>query len=255
MNIRALITRPRAKGELLARQIEAAGGFALCCPLVETSTGKEYHQVVDKLAKLHRNDYIIAISDNAVNYANQSLVAQQQHWPSQCNYIAVGPTTAACWQQHGVKQIATPEQHDSEGMLTLLASTPLEQKNILILRGNGGRETLADELAKRAKNVTYCEVYQRAAPSYQYEELSNKWQQLGINSVIITSAEILTSLMRSLPSQALIWIRPLHFIVPSQRIAAIAQSWKIHNVTIADGASNNSLFNALRQLDMQIGIS
>ncbi|MDX2320671.1 MAG: uroporphyrinogen-III synthase [Moritella sp.] len=255
MKIRALITRPRAKGEQLARQIEAADGAALCCPFIDISAGSEFNKVSSLLEKLQPDDYIIAISDNAVNYANTSLINEHRTWPQRINYIAVGPTTAKCWRLHGIKNTNVPNTHDSEGVLKLLQNASVEHKNIVILRGNGGRETMAEDLIKRSANVTYCEVYQRTAPTYDPELLINKWQQFAINSVIITSGEILGNLIKTIPYTALPWILNLHFIVPSQRIAALAHKLGIEHVTIASGASNNSLFNAVKQLDMQIGIS
>ena len=255
MKIRALITRPRAKGEQLARQIEAAQGAALCCPFIDISAGQEFDKVSSLLEKLQPDDYIIAISDNAVNYANASLISENKRWPQQINYISVGPTTAQRWHKYGINHTEIPDTHDSEGVLKLLKNVPVEHKNIVILRGNGGRETMAEDLTKRTANVTYCEVYQRTAPHYDPEQLINKWQQFAINSVIITSGEILGNLIKTIPYTALPWILNLHFIVPSQRIAALAYTLGIKHVTIASGASNNSLFNAIEQLDMQIGIS
>lgn len=255
MNIRALITRPLVKGEQLARQIEAANGAALCCPFIDISAGQQFDKVSQLLENLQPNDYIIAISDNAVNYANTSLMLDNKTWPQQINYISVGPTTAQSWQKHGVNNAKIPATHDSEGVLKLLKNVSVADKNIVILRGNGGRETMAEDLTKRTANVTYCEVYQRTAPNYDPEVLINKWQQFAINSVIITSGEILGNLIKTIPDTALPWILNLHFIVPSQRIAALAHGLGITHVTIASGASNNSLFNAVKQLDMQIGIS
>lgn len=255
MKIRALITRPRAKGEQLARQIEVANGAALCCPFIDISTGPQFESVSTLLDKLQSGDYIIAISDNAVNYANASLMNENKTWPQQINYIAVGPTTAKSWQKNGIQHAKTPDSHDSEGVLKLLANVSVANKNIIILRGNGGRETMAEDLIKRTANVTYCEVYQRTVPSYEPALLINKWQQFAINSVIITSGEILGNLIKTIPYTALPWILNLHFIVPSPRIAALAHELGIEHVTIARGASNNSLFNAVKQLDMQIGIS
>ncbi|MFT5880555.1 MAG: uroporphyrinogen-III synthase [Moritella sp.] len=255
MKVRALITRPATKGEQLVSKIKAAQGFALSCPFIDITAGREYDKVGELMAKLHPNDYIIAISDNAVNYASASLSQAAAHWPQGINYIAVGPTTAQCWHKYGVADALVPENHDSEGVLKLLANTAVADKNIIILRGNGGRETMAKNLRVRAANVYYCEVYQRSVPYYEYDLLINNWQHLAINSVIITSGEILGNLMQSIPSAALSWITNLHFIVPSQRIADIANAFGINHVIIADGASNNSLFNAVKQLDMQIGIS
>jgi len=255
MKIRALITRPRVKGEQLARQIEAANGAALCCPFIDISAGQQFDKVSSILEKLQPDDYIIAISDNAVNYANTSLINANKTWPQQINYIAVGPTTALSWQKYGINHARIPDTHDSEGVLKLLANASVEHKKIVILRGNGGRETMAEDLTQRTANVTYCEVYQRTAPSYDPDILINKWQQFAINSVIITSGEILGNLIKTIPYTALPWILNLHFIVPSQRIAALAHTLGIKHVTVASGASNNSLFNAIKQLDMQIGIS
>ena len=255
MKLRSLITRPQNKGELLAAEIKAAGGQAICCPFIEVTAGGQFNLVPQYLNNLTTQDYIIAISDNAVNYSTQSLQQQNYSWPQTVNYIAVGPNTAQSWQRAGVTSAQIPLTHDSEGVLALLQDLDLTHSRIIILRGNGGRETLAEALIQRSKNVTYCEVYQRIKPNYDHNKLVDNWQQFAINSVIITSGEILTNLMHSIPSYASPWITNLYFIVPSQRIAKLAYQFGINHVTIAQGASNDAILAALEQLDMQIGIS
>jgi len=255
MKIRSLITRPHSKGQLLAAEIEAAGGQAICCPFIEVISGTQLSLAPQYLNELTAQDYVIAISDNAVNYTTQSLNQLNCSWPQTLNYIAVGPNTANSWQQAGVMSVLIPSSHDTEGVLALLNDLDLTASRIIILRGNGGRETLAEALAQRSKNVTYCEVYQRIKPNYDSNKLVDNWQQFAINSVIITSGEILTNLMQSIPSHASSWITNLYFIVPSQRIAKLAYQFGINHVTVAQGASNNAILAALEQLDMQIGIS
>ncbi len=255
MKIRALITRPLTKGQQLADQITAAQGFALCCPFVEITPGRDSQKINQQMDSLKPHDYIIAVSENAVKYANHYLTAAARQWPQDVHCIAVGPNTAKCWQQLGIKHILIPSTYDSEGVLQLLENTPISDKNILILRGNGGRETIAETLSSRTAKVVYSEVYQRTAPTYDGEKLINKWLHLAINSVIITSGEILGNVLKSIPSSSLPWFKNLYFIVPSKRIADIAKAQGINHVIIADGASNSSLFAAIKQLDMQIGIS
>lgn len=77
----------------------------------------------------------------------------------------------------------------------------VEGKNILILRGVGGRELINSHLTNLGANVQYLEVYQRhliPIPSHSFEE----WRQKGVDTVVVTSA-----------SNSLIWYPPR----PSQR--------------------------------------
>ena len=75
-------------------------------------------------------------------------------------------------------------------------------KRVRIVRGNGGRETLADTLRERGAIVDYLEVYARRLPAYsagELDTLEKRWQSGGIDAVVVMSVQSLRNLERLQP--------------------------------------------------------
>jgi uroporphyrinogen-III synthase len=117
------------------------------------------------------------------------LTAHGLAWP-QMPTLAVGATTAASWQESGV-QPQVPQDARSEGLLALPALNAVRGKRILILRGDGGREFLAEQLRGRGALVDYCECYLASLVPLDGAALCTQWRTAGVDSVIIDSGEIL----------------------------------------------------------------
>ena len=72
------------------------------------------------------------------------------------------------------------------------------QKEILIIRGVGGRELLAENLKIRGAKVDYVEIYKRCLPKYSENEINEVWDKKKPDAIIVTSNEILTNLIKLL---------------------------------------------------------
>ncbi|NIQ15763.1 MAG: uroporphyrinogen-III synthase, partial [Candidatus Dadabacteria bacterium] len=60
-----------------------------------------------------------------------------------------------------------------------LQADSIINKKILIFRGQGGRELLADSLRERGAEVEYIEVYKRHCPQYDQSKLDEVWSNSG----------------------------------------------------------------------------
>ena len=77
-----------------------------------------------------------------------------------------------------------PEHHDSEGLIALAALQNVARKNVLIIRGDGGRELIAEKLSDRGASVHYFESYRRVWRNLPIE-LIKTWQQQQINCILV----------------------------------------------------------------------
>ena len=126
-----------------------------------------------------------------------------QYWPmlpSGMAYFAVGDQTAEVLRASGC-QVATPStEFTSEGLLALPELQHLEDRRALIFCGVGGRQTLADELARRGARVDRCPLYRRnidaAKVSLARRQLSST------DCLVVHSGELLQSLAVPPPSIA-----------------------------------------------------
>ena len=120
-------------------------------------------------------------------------------------------------------------------------------KKALILRGNGGRELLAETLTARGADVTLCECYQRCAIHYDGAEEAMRWQSREVNTLVVTSGEMLQQLWTLIPLwYRERWLLTCRLLVVSERIAKLAQELGWQDIQVADGADNDALLRALQ---------
>ena len=215
---RLLVTRFAPHALRLANLLNAQGIYAIAQPLLGVQKSEEFANPCAVLTKAY--DYIIAVSSNAVDYTTQALA--ESPWPISC-YLAVGKATQTRLQDVTHQQVIAPQtKFSSEGLLDLACLDNLQGKRVLILRGTGGRELLAQTLIARGAVVEYYQSYQRVALNLCGSVLVEQWQQKNLNGVIISSAELLRRLLAIVPEKELGWLKKLTVYVPSARLAELA---------------------------------
>lgn len=246
--LRILVTRPEQHQRSLLDALRQQGWFAMGQPLLTITANPKIAQLEPYQAQLHEFDIIIAISDNAVKHTHEWLRQRQLSWPTASRYLAIGENTAAHWRQLANISAGFPSQSDSEGLLKLPELDAVSGHKILLLKGNAGRKLISSALTQRGAQVIEIESYQRQPLPLNGPETVAKWQHNNINSVIITSGEILSALINLAPKSERNWLFQLNLIVISQRIAKLAQAAGFTQIWIAQGASSSSLIQCLQEI-------
>ena len=135
------------------------------------------------------------------------------------------------------------EDFNSEGVLDLVALKSVNKKRILILRGKGGREFLADSLIDRGAIVDYYQPYQRVVIENVDYNLIKKCQQKKINGAIITSIELVNQLVCLCDDVNDSWLRSITIYSASQRIADHAQTLGFHKTKVLSGISDQNIIS------------
>ncbi len=162
--------------------------------------GNDLVRLPQGLAELQAGDVVFALSQHAVSYASSVINRAGLQWPGQLSYYAIGRTTALAMHRIGGLPVDYPREREISEMLLLLpALQQLTGKRALIMRGNGGRELLGETLAERGAVVSYYECYQRSPVHYDGSEQSAHWQRAGINTLVVTSGEMLQQLYTLVP--------------------------------------------------------
>lgn len=210
-----LVTRPEHQSDEIAAAIASAGGEAIRFPVIDIEP-EEPADIMRNLAALPAPDITIFISTNAVTWGlpylhgDGSLVA------------AIGPTTKSAVESAGRHVDIYPGQgFDSESLLTEPGLQNIAGKNIRIIRGDGGRELLANTLRERGARVDYLEVYRRQARSYSHSLLSgleHRWRDGQVNCVIVMSGETLGKLLEILPAGCRKLLEDTPLVTPSPRV-------------------------------------
>ena len=188
------ITRPINQAKKLAALIEQAGGTPILFPLIAITPLNDYNQFEAVISEIETYDWAIFISSNAVQNGMPRLV--KTGIPSTLQFAAIGPVTATELQSFGVKDVLIPnDRFDSESLLALDEMHAVSNKKILIVRGVGGRDVLAETLKARGAQVTFAECYQRINPQTNCDLLANLYREKKLHGIVITSSEAMRHLL------------------------------------------------------------
>ena len=171
-------------------------------------------------------------------------------WKSSC-VIAVGKKTHNALLNLGINSIS-PLQQDSEGLLTLSQLQLVKNRDVIIVRGDGGRELIAESLKERGAKVQYIEAYQRLWHSFA-DDIGQGWQQKNVTTIIVTSNALLESIVNLIDVCDNYWQSKCLWIVASQRIANNAAAIGLQNVVNAKGASDQAILDALKDALTKLG--
>ena len=241
-----LVVRPAAQANQLVQMLHQLGHAPLCCPLLETRPGCDLPHLGDMLQEA---DLVIAVSMHAVHFAHYFLLQTGQTWPH-IDYFAVGQASADAFAEAGIQALC-PADPRSEGLLALPALQGVSGRRVLILRGNDGRDLIARTLASCGALVHYCATYERHYPELDGDALTRHWQAAGLDSLLITSGELLQRLLALVPGPQRPWLYDRLLVVPSPRVAEMAEGTGFTRIVIAQGASNQALVAALELRKME----
>lgn len=240
-----LITRPSPAGEQLVQQLVQMGLSASHFPLLDFVAGRGLATLPALLCQLREGDLLFALSQQVVNFAHQPLRLLPRHVLA----FAPGRGSALALQHASGLTVSYPEQSgDSERLLALPALQQVVNKQALILRGNGGRELIANTLTARGARVRCCECYQRRYLAWQGEQQANYWQQQSVNTLVVTSGDMLHQLFHHVPVARRGWLLACRLVVVSNRLARLGRMWGWQEIIIADNADNDALLRILQSL-------
>jgi len=245
-----LFTRPQGQGEDLVQALGAAGWHCVRQPLlqimpIQPDQPQAFQAIKSSIMNLDLYDVVISVSSNASTQAVQWI---DQYWPQMpvgIKWLAVGPSSALPFNELGI-QMGIPAGNHSEGLLELAELQQLAGKKVLILRGMGGREHLANTLKERGAKVDYCELYERQAISFKPGQLATLLRERQIHYALITSGEMAEQLAQQLQDDSS--LLKLQLIVPSMRIQDIATSLGFSQVVVCGHIQAQTLLACLNSL-------
>lgn len=212
-NVGVLVTRSKHQASELAEAIENHGGTVIHYPVLEILP-REDHAIANDASGLRDPDIAIFVSPNAVHhglaYAGEARIA------------TVGPATAAAIESAGRRVDIRPSAgYDSEHLLAEHELQHVDKCCVRIIRGNGGRELIAETLRNRGATVEYLPVYSRRAPhcsTAEQDDLEQKWRAGEVDVVTVMSVESLRNLVSILPEWCRSKLRDTPLVTPAVRV-------------------------------------
>lgn len=188
----AILTRPDGQAHVLAQALSAEGIDTLEFPLLDIAAQADPEVLValdTALRSLTSYALAVFVSPNAVAHALARLTHLQSPdgaaeagdadeagalWPAGVPVAVVGPGSAQALADAGIalpghRVIVPPggpaARFDSEALLAQLDLEALAGRRVLLVRGDGGRELLADTLRAHGARLDIVSAYTRRAPA------------------------------------------------------------------------------------------
>jgi uroporphyrinogen-III synthase len=227
--------------------LEAAGHEAIALPTIEILNPADSYRVEALTDTLEDYDLAVFVSVNAVRMGVE-FVLNRRDWPGNTRIATVGASSAEALLPYGLSVDLVPEhQYNSEALLALEELQDMSGQNVVIFRGNGGRELLRDTLLARGADVDTVEVYQRACPAVDVQRMQTLLQPDTLDCITITSNEALQNLyaMAGSEGQPLLVKIPLVVIGPRQATLARELGF-VQEPVIAANASDEAIVAAIQ---------
>lgn len=242
-DIGVLVTRPAEQSGRLMQRLGELGAQPFLFPALALVAPRQPERLAAQLAVIQDDHWLLFISPSAVRFG---LAALRQAMPAidlrQLRAAAVGGGTAAALHAAGVEQVLAPQHGaDSEHLLQLPQFADMTGQRVLILRGEGGRELLAETLRARGATVEYAECYRRARPESDPFPLRQALAQQRIQAITLFSGETLDNLLVLLDRESAAVARALPLFVPHPRIAQHAGSLGFTQVVTTESGEDGIL--------------
>ena len=173
--MKVLVTRPAAQAEEWVANLRARGIEAFSLPLLGIVPAANSMPIVLAWVRLAQLRLVVFVSPNA---AEQFFAHKPggMFWPSQVHAASTGPGTSRALLKLGVPRgrliepAADAPQFDSESLWKQLSAHDWQGAHVLIVRGEGGREWLADMLRRQGAQVSKLVAYKSAPPSFTAQQ-------------------------------------------------------------------------------------
>jgi uroporphyrinogen-III synthase len=173
--VRILVTRPAAQAAGWVLDLQARGLDAVALPLIAIAAVDTPAALAAEWRALAQRRLVVFVSPNAA----QHFFAQRPAgatWPAHTAAASPGPGTTRALTALGVPaaQIVEPAadaaQFDSESLWSQLSQRDWHGADVLVVRGDGGRDWLADTLRRHGAVVSHLAAYRRVAPPFAAAE-------------------------------------------------------------------------------------
>lgn len=170
---RVLITRPKEQAAVWVQALRARGLDAQALPLIDIASVDDLDPLRAAWSQLANYELVMFVSANAVAHFF-SVRGVLQPWPAHTLAGSTGPGTtgalrAAAVPEHHIVEPAPGATLDSESLWMRLRQRNWTGKRALIVRGEEGRDWLAEALRAAGAEVSFLAAYRRLPPRLDLE--------------------------------------------------------------------------------------
>ncbi len=225
---RVLVTRPAEQAGPWVERLRERGIAAEALPLIEIAPPADAAALRSAWAEMASFRLVVFVSANAVLHFFAERPPDLA-WPDGTEAGAPGSGTAEALREAGVAAaaIVTPAadaaQFDSESLWARLQGRAWRGARVLVVRGDGGRDWLAERLVAAGAQVDTVSAYRRLAPTFAGAERDRLEAAIADADAVwlFSSSEAIANLERAAGAGR--W-RAARAVATHPRIAARARS-------------------------------
>ncbi len=165
--MRIIVTRPQTQAETLVAELRAGGADAQALPLIGIAPAMDPRPLCRAWQQLPSLALVMFVSANAVQHFMHAR-PDGSAWPAPLLAGSTGPGTSAALRQAGVPEAALVEPlgetFDSEALWARLQASDWHGRRVLVVRGEAGRDWLAEQLGRAGAAVEFVAAYRRVLP-------------------------------------------------------------------------------------------
>ena len=242
-----VVTRPLEPARALARALEARGAQVFVFPALAIEDLPPTPELAAALEALPAAALAIFVSAHAVE-KGLAAVRARGPWPAGVEVAAVGEATAQALRNSGFARVISPAgRHDSEGLLETARLQAVRGENIIVFRGEGGREHLKERLEERGAQVRYAQCYRRVRPAADASPLLAAFDRGEVHAVSALSGETLENFVTMLGPEGERRLAATALVVPHPAIGKHRAAARFKRIMVCEPGPEG-LGQALAQL-------
>jgi uroporphyrinogen-III synthase len=220
--IALISTRPQKTNLQLSDELKNSEIKLLSFPLTEIHPLNNYQIFDGVIENIKTYQHIIFISTNAVHFFLERVKKLSLQIPKNLIFSSIGPTTKLLLQKKLSVDVHFPiKTFDSEHLLKEKIYNNVEGQKILIIRGEGGRETLKNALEEKGGIVNYGECYVRKYVDIDLIQLKNDLVNYHHQFILFSSTNSAKHFIDQLHNIETGWLQNIKIIVNHKKIEGL----------------------------------
>ena len=161
-----LVTRAMSQASKFSEMLQAKGASVVDLPALEIREPESWEGVDSAIAHLHRFDWLILTSANAVNFFLDRLLQQRKDLRALASLkiAVVGRKTNSFLNQRGLLADFTPPEFVADSLIEHFPKNPDGLKLLFPRVESGGRDVLVKEMTAQGAEITEVAAYESACP-------------------------------------------------------------------------------------------
>jgi len=220
--IALISSRPQGTNVQLSDDLKNSEIKLLSFPLTEIHPLNNYQIFDGVIENIKTYQHIIFISTNAVHFFLERVKKLSLQIPKNLIFSSIGPTTKLLLQKKLSVDVHSPiKTFDSEHLLKEKIYNNVEGQKILIIRGEGGRETLKNALEEKGATVNYGECYVRKYVDIDLNQLKNDLVNYHYHFFLCSSTNSAKHFIHQLSKVDSRWLQNIKIIVNHKKIEGL----------------------------------